>query len=169
MLRWKALSQEDFWCVGVVSSQCLYHISLVWAGSSLRKCLRKCTLLQSHSDPARRIWGSVPSCHTSADILKQLMRAESIWGFRLCQHCILQLLAFGFYSAVQSPKPPSTWHRNCILNLASFLKLIPRKTLWEGTLFHVGTPKFICLQGGKSTGIIQGDFLLHLRTIPIFN
>lgn len=42
-------------------------------------------------------------------------------GFRLFQHYMLQLLAFGFYSAVQSPTPANTGHRNCVLNLASSL------------------------------------------------
>lgn len=60
-------------------------------------------------------------------------------GTQAFQHCMLQLLACGFYSAVQSPMPANTRHRNCVLNLTSFLRSEPKKMLWQGTLFHVGT------------------------------
>lgn len=70
--------------------------SLVWAGSRFRLWLRKCTLLESYSDPGIRIWGSVSSCHVLTDLLKELTRANSIWGLRLFNTacCSSWLLAF---------------------------------------------------------------------------
>lgn len=55
--------------------------------------------------------------------------------------------------------PANARHRNCVLNLTSFLRLVPRQVLWEGTLFHVGTPNFIYLEREedlqKTSGVIS--------------
>lgn len=80
--------------------------SLVWAGSRLRLRLRKCTLLESYSDPGIRIWGSVASCHISTNFLKELTRANSIWGFRLYNTACCSSWLLAFIQQSRAPRQP---------------------------------------------------------------